>query len=137
MNRKTNRKQIIDLINKIRDQVPGAVIRTSLITGFPGESDQDHLELKDFLEEYRLDRVGVFKYSREDHTPAYKMPDQIDEEVKELRQNELMEFSKLSHMKKFIKNRQDYDVLIEEKDVENIYVGRTTWIRLKLTDCFM
>lgn len=136
MNRKTNRKQIIDLINKIRDQVPGAVIRTSLITGFPGESDQDHLELKDFLEEYRLDRVGVFKYSREDHTPAYKMPDQIDEEVKELRQNELMEIQQaISYENNLLKIGKTYDVLIEEKDVENIYVGRTYMDSFEIDGC--
>ena len=126
MNRNTNKKQIIDLIKKIRSQVEGAVIRTSLITGFPGETWEDHEELKSFLEEYKLDRVGIFKYSREEDTPAYKLPDQVDDDVKEERLNELMEIQLgISYENNLLKIGMTYDVLIEEKDVENIYVGRT------------
>lgn len=136
MNRNTNRKQIIDLINKIRSEVDGAIIRTSLITGFPGETEDEHEELKKFLEEYKLDRVGIFKYSREEHTPAYKLPEQIDEDVKEQRQNELMEIQLgVSYQNNLLKIGKTYDVLIEEKDVENIYVGRTYMDSIEIDGC--
>ena len=126
MNRNTNKQQIIDLINKIRREVQGAVIRTSLITGFPGETQEEHEELMKFLQDYKLDRVGIFKYSREEDTPAYKLPEQIDEEVKEERHNELMELQQgISYEISLSKIGNTYDVLIEEKDVENIWVGRT------------
>ena len=126
MNRRTNREQIISLIAKIKSEMPDATIRTSLITGFPGETEDAHTELMEFLKEYRLDRVGIFKYSREENTPAYRLPDQIEEEVKERRYNELMELQLgISYENNLKKIGQTYDVLIEEKDVENIYVGRT------------
>ena len=136
MNRNTNRQEIVDLINKIRSEVDGAVIRTSLITGFPGETEEEHEELKNFLNEYKLDRVGIFKYSREEHTPAYKLPEQIDEEVKEQRQNELMEIQQgISYENNLMKIGKTYDVLIEEKDVENIYVGRTYMDSIEIDGC--
>ncbi len=136
MNRNTNRKQIIDLINKIRSEVDGAIIRTSLITGFPGETEYEHEELKKFLEEYKLDRVGIFKYSREEHTPAYKLPEQIDEDVKEQRQNELMEIQLgVSYQNNLLKIGKTYGVLIEEKDVENIYVGRSYMDSIEIDGC--
>lgn len=126
MHRNTNRKQIIDLINKIRNEAEDAVIRTSLITGFPGETQEEHEELLMFLNEYKLDRVGIFKYSREEDTPAYRLPEQIDEEIKEQRHNELMELQQgISYENSLAKIGRTYDVLIEEKDVENIWVGRT------------
>ncbi len=136
MNRNTNKKQIIDLIKKIRSQVDGAVIRTSLITGFPGETEEEHEELKKFLKEYKLDRVGIFKYSREEDTPAYRLPDQIDDEVKEERLNELMEIQLgISYENNLLKIGKTYDVLIEEKDVENIYVGRTYMDSIEIDGC--
>jgi ribosomal protein S12 methylthiotransferase len=136
MNRNTNRMQIIGLINKIRNEVEGAVIRTSLITGFPGETQEEHEELKNFLIKYKLDRVGVFKYSREEHTPAYKLPEQVDEEVKEQRQIELMEIQQgISYENNLLKIGKIYDVLIEEKDVENIYVGRTYMDSIEIDGC--
>lgn len=136
MNRNTNRNQITKLIDKIRNEVEGAVIRTSLITGFPGEAQEEHEELKNFLVEYKLDRVGVFKYSREEHTPAYKLPGQIDEEVKEMRQNELMEIQQgISYENNLLKIGKVYDVLIEEKDVESIYVGRTYMDSVEIDGC--
>ncbi|WP_312812358.1 30S ribosomal protein S12 methylthiotransferase RimO [Sedimentibacter sp.] len=126
MNRNTNRQQIINLINKIRNEVEDAVIRTSLITGFPGETEEEHEELLRFLGEYKLDRVGVFQYSREEHTPAYKLPDQTDDDIKQRRQDELMELQVgISYENNLAKIGRIYDVLIEEKDVENIYIGRT------------
>ncbi|NLJ57637.1 MAG: 30S ribosomal protein S12 methylthiotransferase RimO, partial [Tissierellia bacterium] len=136
MNRKTNKDQIIRLIDKIRSEVEGAVIRTSLITGFPGESSKEHEELKKFLEEYKLDRVGVFTYSPEEHTPAYKLPDQVSEELKEERRNELMEIQlAVSYEKNLWRIGKTYSVLIEEKDVENIYVGRTYMDSVEIDGC--
>jgi len=121
MNRNTNREQITSLIDKIRREVEGAVIRTSLITGFPGETWEDHEELKNFLKEYRLDRVGIFKYSREEHTPAYRLPEQIDEDIKEERLKELMEIQQaISYENNLLKIDRTYDVLIEEKEDEHI-----------------
>lgn len=136
MNRNTNRKQIIDLINKIRNEVEGAIIRTSLITGFPGETEEEHEELLNFLAEYKLDRVGVFQYSREEHTPAYKLPDQVDDDVKQKRQDQLMELQVgISYENNLAKIGNTYDVLIEEKDVENIYVGRTYMDSIDIDGC--
>ncbi len=136
MNRNTNKEQITSLIQKIRREVKDAVIRTSLITGFPSETRDEHEELKDFLKEYKLDRVGIFKYSREEHTPAYKLPGQIDEDIKELRLNELMEIQqKISYENNVSKIGKTYEVLIEEKDVENIYVGRTYMDSIEIDGC--
>lgn len=136
MNRNTSSAQIKGLIEKIRKEVEGAVIRTSLITGFPGETEEEHEELKQFLREYKLDRVGIFKYSREENTPAYKLPDQIDEEVMEMRHNELMELQLgISYENSLSKIGRTYDVLIEEKDVENIYVGRTYMDSIEIDGC--
>lgn len=136
MHRNTSSKQIKDLINKIRNEVEGAVIRTSLITGFPSETDEEHEELKRFLIEYKLDKVGIFKYSREENTPAYKLPDQISEEVMEERHNELMEVQLgISYENSLLKIGKTYDVLIEEKDVENIYVGRTYMDSIDIDGC--
>ncbi|MDU1855320.1 MAG: 30S ribosomal protein S12 methylthiotransferase RimO, partial [Clostridium baratii] len=90
MGRKTTKEDIINKIDKLRDRVPGIALRTSLIVGFPNETEEDFKELKDFLLEYKLDKVGVFKYSREEGTPAAKMDGQVDEEIKDIRENELM-----------------------------------------------
>ena len=136
MHRNTNSNQIKDLINKIRNEVEGAVIRTSLITGFPGETEEEYEELKRFLIEYKLDKVGIFKYSREENTPAYKLPDQISEEVMEERHSELMEVQLgISYENSLSKIGKIYDVLIEEKDVENIYVGRTYMDSIDIDGC--
>lgn len=136
MNRDTNKKQILDLINKIRSEVKDSVIRTSLITGFPGETKEEHEELLQFLKDYKLDRVGVFQYSREEHTPAYKLPDQIDDEIKQKRQDELMELqTAISYENNLSKIGNIYEVLIEEKDVEDIYAGRTYMDSIDIDGC--
>jgi ribosomal protein S12 methylthiotransferase len=136
MNRQVTKEQIVELINKIRNEVPNSVIRTSLITGFPGETDEEHEELKQFLNDYKLDRVGIFKYSREENTPAYKLPDQISEEVKDERHAELMEVQmQVSSEISYSKIGNIYEVLIEEKDVENIYVGRTYMDSIEIDGC--
>lgn len=126
MNRKTNKEQITNLINKIRKEIPEAVIRTSLITGFPGETEEDHEMLKDFLIEYKLDRVGVFKYSREENTAAYKLKNQIKEEVKEARQEELMKIQQeISYNNNAARIGKTFDVIIDEDSGDNEYLGRT------------
>lgn len=85
MGRRTNRARITQVINKIRREIPNAAIRTTLMVGFPGETEEDMDDLIRFIYEAKLDRVGVFAYSREEGTPAYDMPDQIDEEEKRRR----------------------------------------------------
>jgi len=126
MNRKTSKEQITNLIEKIRKEIPEAIIRTSLITGFPGETEEDHEMLKAFLIDYKLDRVGVFKYSREENTPAYNLKNQIKDEVKSLRQEELMKIQQeISYNKNSEKIGQIYDVIIDEDSGDNEYLGRT------------
>ncbi len=91
MGRRATKRQLIQIIDKLRKEIPDIVLRTTLITGFPGETQQDHEELMEFVEQMKFDRLGVFTYSAEENTPAYEMPDQIDEEVKQERQAQLME----------------------------------------------
>ena len=91
MGRRTNQDQIRRVIRDLRREIPDIVIRTSLITGFPGESEEQHRELVHFLEEMNLERVGIFAYSQEEGTPAADMPEQISEEVKDRRLKELYE----------------------------------------------
>lgn len=98
MNRRGDRQSLTALMQKIRDRVPGVVLRTTLITGFPGETEEDFTELAEFVKDVRFDRLGCFAYSREEGTPAANLPDQVEEEVKERRaevimdlQNRLME----------------------------------------------
>ena len=127
MGRRTSRQQLIDIIGKLRREIPDICLRTTLITGFPGETEEQHEELMDFVDEMEFDRLGVFTYSPEEDTPAALMPDQIDEEVKEERQAELMELQQDIAFD----NAQDMVgrevlVMVEGKVAdENAYVGRT------------
>ncbi len=89
MRRKTSREQIIDIITKLRDQVPGIVIRTSLMVGFPGETEEQFEELLEFVQEYPLDNVGIFKFSLEKEAPAAKFSGHLSEEVKQERYDRL------------------------------------------------
>lgn len=91
MGRRTCRKEILEKIELIRKVLPDAVLRTSLIAGFPGETERQHEELCEFIKEVKFDRLGVFAYSREEGTPAYRLPNQIDEKTKILRRDRLME----------------------------------------------
>ena len=91
MGRRTDRKQLQDIIRKLRDAIPDICLRTTLITGFPGETEAEHEELLDFIDQMEFDRLGVFTYSQEEDTPAALMPDQIPEGVKQSRQAQLME----------------------------------------------
>lgn len=127
MGRRTSKQELIDIIGKLRREIPDICLRTTLITGFPGETKEQHEELMDFVDEIEFDRLGVFTYSPEEDTPAAVMPDQIDEEVKEKRQAELMELQQDIAFD----NAQDMVdrevlVMIEGKVAdENAYVGRT------------
>lgn len=127
MGRRTSRQQLIDIIGKLRREIPDICLRTTLITGFPGETKEQHEELMDFVDEMEFDRLGVFTYSPEEGTPAALMPDQIREEIKEERQAELMELQQ----EIAFDNAQDMVgrevlVMIEGKVAdENAYVGRT------------
>ena len=127
MGRRTSKEQLIDIIEKLRTEIPDIALRTTLITGFPGETEEQHEELMDFVDEMEFDRLGVFTYSPEEDTPAASMPDQIDEEIKEDRQAQLMElqqeiaFEKAENM-----IGREVLVMIEGKVAdENAYVGRT------------
>lgn len=91
MGRRTNQQQLRDTVAKLREEIPDICLRTTLITGFPGETQEDHEELMQFVNEMEFDRLGVFTYSPEEDTPAATMPDQIDEEVKLDHQAEIME----------------------------------------------
>ncbi len=91
MNRKSTSETIKNVISKIRREIPDVVIRTTLMVGFPGETDEDIAELKDFVKETKFDRLGVFKYSKEDGTPAEKLDNHLSDEVKEERYNEIMQ----------------------------------------------
>ena len=127
MGRRTSKAQLTEVIGKLRKEIPDICLRTTLITGFPGETKEQHEELMDFVDEMEFDRLGVFTYSPEEDTPAAVMPDQIDEEVKEARQAELMELQQDIAFD----NAQDMVgrevlVMIEGKVAdENAYVGRT------------
>ena len=127
MGRRTSKEQLISIIGKIREEIPDITLRTTLITGFPGETKEQHEELMDFVDQMEFERLGVFTYSPEEDTPAAEMPDQIPEEVKEDRQAELME---LQQDIVFDRNEdligEEFLVMIEGKVAdENAYVGRT------------
>lgn len=127
MGRRTTRQELVDMISLLRREIPDIVLRTTLITGFPGETQQEHEELMNFIDEIEFDRLGVFTYSPEEDTPAAVMPDQIDEEVKKDRQAELMELQQeISLDKGQDKIHTEIKVMIEGKVAEeNAYVGRT------------
>ena len=91
MGRRTTKAQLTEIVEKLRREIPDIVLRTTLITGFPGETEEDHRELMEFVDEMEFDRLGVFTYSAEEGTPAATMPDQVPEELKESRRDELME----------------------------------------------
>ena len=91
MGRRTSQADLRAIIGKLRQEIPDICLRTTLISGFPGETEEDHEELMNFVDEMEFDRLGVFTYSAEEDTPAATMPDQIPEELKEERRDEIME----------------------------------------------
>ncbi len=127
MGRRTTKQELIDIVTLLRKEIPDIVLRTTLITGFPGETEEDHQELLEFIDTMEFDRLGVFTYSAEEDTPAANMPDQIAEEVKQDRQAELMELQQeISLDKGNDKIGTCVEVMVEGKVAdENAYVGRT------------
>ena len=127
MGRRTSKQELIDIVGKLRKEIPDIVLRTTLITGFPGETEEDHEELKEFVDEMEFDRLGVFTYSPEENTPAAEMVDQVPEEVKEERRDELMELQQeISYDKGQDRIGQELLVMIEGKVAdESAYIGRT------------
>ena len=127
MGRRTSKQQLIDTITKLRKEIPDIALRTTLITGFPGETQEQHEEVMEFVDEMEFERLGVFTYSPEEDTPAATMPDQIDEEVKEDRQADIMELQQeivFDQAEDMI--GKEVLVMIEGKVAdENAYVGRT------------
>ncbi len=129
MGRRSRREQIESLIDNLRQKIPGICIRTSLICGFPGETTEDFEILKEFLNKYRIDKVGVFTYSREEGTPAYNFQNQIDEDTKENRRDELMTLQQAVSLD--VNNKRigtHVHAIIEGYDeAELCYVGRCSF----------
>lgn len=127
MGRRTSKAQLEEIIGKLKQEIPDITLRTTLITGFPGETEEQHEELKAFVDEMEFDRLGVFTYSPEEDTPAAEMPDQIPEEVKEDRQAEIMELQQeIAFAQAEDMIGEEVLVMIEGKVAdENAYVGRT------------
>lgn len=128
MNRRTNKEDIINLIRSLREEIEGMVIRTTFIVGFPGETEEDFEELLDFVNFAKLDRVGVFTYSKEEGTPAANLEGQISQEVKEGRfERIMMEQMDISEELLNEKVGKVLEILIEEKVDDHIYIGRSEY----------
>lgn len=128
MHRPDTREDMVMLLDKLRTRIPGVTIRSTFIVGFPGETDAQYQTLKNFLKEQRLDKVGVFTYSREEDTAAYDMPDQVPEEIMQERYHDLMSLqSKISEEVNQTWEGKELEVLVEGRDEEqpNICVGRS------------
>lgn len=127
MGRYTNRQEIIDMVEKLRLEIPDIALRTTLITGFPGETEEDFAQLKEFVARLRFDRLGVFTYSQEEDTPAAEFEEQIDEEIKENRKNEIMELQQgIAFEKSEAQIGKVLEVMIEGSiPDEGVYIART------------
>ena len=127
MGRRTNEQQLRDIVEKLRTEIPDICLRTTLISGFPGETEEDHEAVMHFVDDLEFDRLGVFTYSPEEDTPAAMMADQIEEEVKEDRRAEIMELQQeIAYEKADAMVGQKVMVMIEGKVAdENAYVGRS------------
>ncbi|MCR5834417.1 MAG: 30S ribosomal protein S12 methylthiotransferase RimO [Selenomonadaceae bacterium] len=128
MNRPDTRESVEVLLQKLRERIPDVVIRSTFIVGFPGETDEDFQELKEFLKTQRLDKVGIFTYSREEDTPAYDFPNQVPPEIMQERYHDLMSMQSLisQEMNEEIEG-MELEVLIEDRDeeVEEVVSGRS------------
>ncbi len=129
MGRRTNKADLINIIEKLRSSLPDIVLRTTLITGFPTETEEEHKELCEFVRQMRFERLGVFTYSKEDQTPAAKLKPQILAKVKKQRRKELMKLQQdivFEHTSELV--GRHFKVLIEGKIAEEdqVYIGRTT-----------
>ena len=127
MGRRTSKEQLKDIINKLRSEIPDIALRTTLISGFPGETEEDHEELMEFVDEMEFERLGVFAYSAEEDTPAAEFPDQVPQEIKEDRRDAIMELQQeISLYLSQSMVGKTLEVMIEGKVAdENAYVART------------
>ena len=127
MGRRTNNAELRNIISKLRKEIPDICLRTTLITGFPGETEEDHQILLDFIDEMEFDRLGVFTYSPEEDTKAASLDNQVDEEVKLCRKDEIMELQQEISMDKSERLvGKKIEVIIEGKaSDEDVYVGRS------------
>ena len=137
MGRRTTQAELVEIVNKLRREIPDIVLRTTLISGFPGETQEDHEELMGFVDEMEFDRLGVFTYSPEEDTPAATMPDQVAEEVKEARRDEIMELQQeisYEHTQQLV--GKTIKVMVEGYLFEDdIYVGRSYMDAPKVDGC--
>lgn len=129
MNRHGDKKLLIDLFKKIKERVPNAILRTTLIVGFPGESEEDFEDLKDFVKKTQFTHLGAFTYSREEGTKSYDFDNQIPEEIKEKRYKEIMEIqSRISLRKNKLEIGRVHKGLVIDYDVEeDLYLLRSYW----------
>ncbi len=127
MGRRTSKDELVSVIGKLRKNIPDIALRTTLITGFPGETDEDQQELLDFVDRMEFDRLGVFTYSPEEGTPAANMPDQIDESIKQQRRDEIMQLQQQVSIDKSSECIDKViDVMVEGKIADDdAYVGRS------------
>jgi ribosomal protein S12 methylthiotransferase len=127
MNRKTNKESITRLIEKLRKEIPNVILRTTLIVGFPGETEEQFNELYEFIDKYRFNHLGAFSYSKEDGTPASKFNDQVEEDIKEERRKKIMVLQqKISKELLADKVGNTYEVLIEDITPDGKYfLGRS------------
>ena len=127
MGRRTTKQELIDIVGKLRKEIPDIALRTTLITGFPGETIEQHEEVLEFVDDMEFDRLGAFAYSQEEDTPAATMDDQVDEDVKNERRDAIMEMQQeVSIDKSADMVGKTIEVLIEGKVAdENAYIGRS------------
>ena len=127
MGRRTTKAELIAMVSKLRERIPDIVLRTTLITGFPGETEEHHEEMMQFVDEMEFDRLGVFTYSPEEGTPAASMDNQVDEELKEDWRDDIMELQQeIAFDKSESMIGRELLVMIEGKIAgEPAYVGRT------------
>ncbi|MBE6016894.1 MAG: 30S ribosomal protein S12 methylthiotransferase RimO [Lachnospiraceae bacterium] len=127
MGRRTSHDDLVNIISNVRNKIPDVALRTSLISGFPGETEEDHRELMEFVKEIRFDRLGVFSYSQEEGTPAARFEDQVPQEVRDRRRDEIMSLQeKISAENLSSCEGNVYEVMIEGfLPDDEVYVGRT------------
>jgi ribosomal protein S12 methylthiotransferase len=128
MSRRVTRAETESLLDKLRSRIPNLTVRTTLITGFPGETDAEFAELCDFVREQRFDRLGVFTYSFEADTPSGKLPDHVPEELKNARRDELMAIQNpIARENNQAKVGRQFDVILDGAlpDSKNVWIGRT------------
>ena len=127
MNRKSDKESIYNLVNKLRKEIPDVILRTTLIVGFPGETEENFKELCEFVKTCKFDRLGAFAYSAEDGTPACKFPNQIDEDIKNKRRDKIMEIQqKVSKDKMKSRIGNSYECLVENISEDGEYlIGRS------------